>query len=150
MCNNGTTTGAACNSLANGASVVQEQQSPTTAPSPQGGGTPADGTYFMTALTDYTGAGGASGPTGNSEQNTIQFTSSTMTLQQVDAKDSCPTTTQTGTLAFSGTQVTLTATCPADCSNCGGQSGYTWNSPTLDIFESQGSGQIRIRTYTHQ
>jgi hypothetical protein len=149
MCNNGTTTGGACNSLANGASVVQEQQSPTTAPSPQGGGTPADGTYFMTALTDYTGPGGASGPTGNSEQNTIEFTSSTMTLQQVDAQGSCPAMTQTGTLAFSGTQVTLTTSCPTGCSNCGGQSSYTWNSPTLEIFENH-SGTVRIRTYTHQ
>jgi hypothetical protein len=153
MCNSGTSTGGSpCNSIANGASVVQEQQSPNTAPSPQGGGVPADGTYYMTALTVYTGPGGASGPTGNSGQQTVQFTSSTMTLQIVDQSAGCPAQTQTGTLTFSGMMLTLATTCPANCgTNCGGTQGYTWNSPTLEVFETHGtSGLTRVRTLTHQ
>jgi hypothetical protein len=151
MCTSGTTTGGACNSLANGASVVSEQQSATAAPSPQGGGVIADGTYFMTALTVYTGSGGASGPDGNSDQQTAQFTGSTMTLQIVDQGGGCQPQTMTGTLSFSGTQLTLTTTCPSGCgSNCGGQNGYTWNSPTLSVFEQNGSGMTRLRTFTHQ
>jgi hypothetical protein len=151
QCNGTTTGGSPCNSIANGASVVQEQQSATTAPTPAGNGPPSDGTYFMTSITVYTGSGGASGPDGNSEQQTITFTSSTMTLQQVDARNGCPADTNTGTLAFAGTQVTLTTTCPADCgSNCGGQSGYTWATPNLDVFEAQGNGTTRVRTFTLQ
>jgi hypothetical protein len=105
----------------------------------------------MTSITVYTGSGGASGPDGNSEQQTIQYTGSSMDLQQVDARNGCPGEATTGTLSFSGTQVTLTTTCPADCgNNCGGQSGYSWSTPNLQVFENQGNGTIRVRTFTLQ
>ncbi|HEY8088191.1 MAG TPA: hypothetical protein VIF09_10110, partial [Polyangiaceae bacterium] len=69
---------ASCNNVANTAASVQEQNVATAPPTPAGGPTPiADGTYYVTAWTAYTGAGGVSGPTASAAQFTSVIKGST-------------------------------------------------------------------------
>jgi hypothetical protein len=58
-----------CNDLINMAPVIPGQKVAAVLPTPRGG-TIADGTYYETAYTLYTGAGGATGPEGVDHQMT--------------------------------------------------------------------------------
>src|SRR6266508_2809945 len=61
--------GASCNAVQNCGPVVQETQVASSAPS-AAGGTPVDGTYFLTSRTLYAGTGGATGGLGQFRKST--------------------------------------------------------------------------------
>ncbi len=146
-----------CNSLTLG-SVVQNQQSPTTAPTPQGGA-PTPGVYEVTTITDYTGPGGASGPNGISGAATLQFSAtsgSTGTLQEVTTTgktdDGC-TNTNTLFVTWSDAEATTTTTCPASCANCTASFSYTatpGSPPTFLLFIPEADGGVQVDTFTWQ
>jgi len=148
----GTTTGGCdsfdtCNSLVNAAPLVQEQRQPTDAPLPDGG-TFVDGTYFLTAVTLYTGDGGASGPDGRSAQQTSMAAGGIG--QSVSTSDGC-TSHSTSEISFSGTQITLTTICPACTPGpCDSTTlGYTATPTTFMLFAPSGSN-VTVQTYTLQ
>jgi hypothetical protein len=94
-----------CNTISNAASVVTVMQVAADPPA-SNGGTIADGTYEMTAVTIYTGADGPTGASGTA-QTTVDVSGAT--LQVVTAGEP---PTRTVTLATSGTAFTATDTCP--------------------------------------
>jgi hypothetical protein len=92
-----------CNTLANTAAAVTTQV--VASPPPMlAGGTLTDGTYTLTALTQFTGDAGMSG-TGGMSSTTIEISGTTI---QVSNNGS----TSTETVVTSGTSFTDTRTCP--------------------------------------
>jgi hypothetical protein len=132
----GTDAEVACNTLANSASVVPVDQIAQDPPTPQGG-TIASGTYTMTAVAIYTGAGGPTGQTGTS-QTTIQITGDT--IQVVSASDPA---TRTVTIAPSGTSFTATDTCPDTTAS---QGSYTATASSFVIQLPAGTDDAGART----
>ena len=103
-----------CNSVPNGASIVQQQNVATAPPTPAGGPTPiADGTYYVTAWNIYTGAGGVSGPTGSATQFTSVIQGSTYQVVEFVTGLNPSGLVQNGTFTTSGSSITITGTCPA-------------------------------------
>jgi hypothetical protein len=135
-----------CNTLVNSASAVTIMQVAANPP-PFAGGTPAEGTYFLMSETVYTGAGGASGSTFQTQRTTIQITGNRIQV----AKDTSPTT-ETYILVPSGTTYTAAGLCPpmlgaivgsytattttfiASLAAPGGDGGAPW---TVDSFTKQ-------------
>ncbi len=136
-----------CNDLSNTAPVVEEEQQPTDPPQPDGG-TLVDGTYFLTAVTVYTGDGGASGPDGRMTQQTS--TSASGTGQSVTTEGGC-TSHSSSALTFDGNMIALTGTCPA-CTPppCGSVAlGYTATPSTFILFAGS-PPRVTVQTYTLQ
>jgi hypothetical protein len=127
----------------------------TVAPAADGG-TVTPGLYYLTALTAYTGPGGAAGPaTGETAQAAIQYEAtgaggSMGTLNVIASSGkNCPTT-ETDAITFSGgASLTALIDCPLSCGNlCNGVATYTATSgspPTFTLFmqigDSGGSGE---------
>jgi hypothetical protein len=112
---------APCNTVANTASVVAQQNVASAAPTPAGGATIADGTYYVTAWTVYTGAGGASGPTGSTTQFTNVLKSGTYQFVEFISGSNPSSLVQNGTFSTSGSSITIQGTCPSGL----GTSPYT-------------------------
>ncbi len=143
--------GGLCTTLANGAPQVQQVDVAAARPVATGGSF-VDGTYFKTSDKVYTGAGGATGPTGYTVRETIAITnSSTGTALLLSTFiDNGGTTTERITVSptTSGGAITLTFVCPAF-----GPSSTSFNTRTgdagqieLDIYLSTD----RIETFTRQ
>lgn len=98
----------ACVTVSPGAAVTSENVA-ADSPVPTGGAV-ADGTYTLTAIHAYTGAGGASGPGTRMLAGAIRFAGNAYELVLVErgAADG-----SAGTFTTSGTQVMLTRSCPA-------------------------------------
>ena len=69
-----TDTGPSCSKLENVGEVVEEMKIAATKPA-WTGGTVVDGTYVLTAFENYSGPGGATGPTGQKLRFTLVLTS---------------------------------------------------------------------------
>jgi hypothetical protein len=134
-----------CNTLVNAGQAVTAVRMADLAPAFQGGAV-VDGTYVLTAETQYTGDGGATG-TGGSQSITIRIQGS---LFQV-AKDSNP---PTSTYAFAPTGTTYTATgqCPPTLGDIVGS--YTATSTTfvasLAAPGGDGGPPVTVETFTKQ
>jgi uncharacterized repeat protein (TIGR02543 family) len=73
----GETSTQSCNSLVNSGPVVDGVAIPADLPTNWQGGKIPDGTYYVTQLMHFTGTGGASGPTGETFQETAVFSGAT-------------------------------------------------------------------------
>jgi hypothetical protein len=110
------------------------------------GGTILAGTYAMTALTLYTGTGGASGSTGRTLQSTFVYTptsSQSGTAQSIDKESSC-NLRQAFTVTTSGLRLTAALTCPRQQSL--GSCAYQASATTLMLICEPG----RLQTFTRQ
>ena len=112
-------------------SVVMEMRVATAIPAPQGGGPIPDGTYKLTAVTYYTGTGGASGPTGQMESSTSYLKSG---LSHVVTTTNGRATFNDYTVATNGTVVTIAQTCPTQSAL--GFDGYTSNAGVVTFYDS--------------
>ena len=97
-----------CNDLVNTAPTVTANWVATAAPTPAGG-TIVDGTYVLTAVTEYSGPGGSTGPTSTS--TSLLLTISGNTMQQV-GRIGGQERRYTTLISTSGTTLTGTDTCP--------------------------------------
>lgn len=95
----------ACTSAVNGGTVIPETAGSGTFPTPAGG-TILDGTYYLTKHEVYP----PGAPDANMRKRTWVFSSGT--FQAVNDDIGKPATKLSGTMAVSGTKVTLTVTCP--------------------------------------
>jgi hypothetical protein len=134
----------ACNALGNAAPPVTIQQVASAPPAPAGG-TVADGTYFMTDVSIYTGSNGPSGPSGTA-QTTIQVSGST-----IQVVSSGQPMTRTVMLATSGSTFTSTDTCPDATVTHG---SYSATATTFLIFldgvTDDAGARTVVETFTKQ
>lgn len=108
------------------------------------GGTIADGTYWLTSLTLFTGTGGASTPTGSNRSETLKVTGNT--LEVAVLQGSATPTRLTFSLAKNGTTLTLTGTCPASAAQ---SFSFTATSTTLTLYvPAQGTKLPEVQVYT--
>jgi hypothetical protein len=131
-----TDAGPTCNALPNAAPPVTVTEIASQPPAAQGG-TIADGTYFLTSATIYTGEGGATGSVG-SGQSTVTISGTT-----VQMATSGEPTTRTVTLITNGTTFTATDTCP-DSSVATGS--YSATASTLVILLAAGTADAGAKT----
>lgn len=134
-------TAGACNALANVAEVVTTQQVAEALPSLKGGSV-AEGTYVVTAVTAYTGPGGATGPkTGTTMQQTMRLAAGAFDIVRI--QNGGTEKRSSGAYSTSGTAFTLGGTCPTTSSV---PVEYDATPTTLRI--SLGSTIKEILTYT--
>jgi Lipocalin-like domain len=136
--------GSSCATTVNAACVVTTVEGKGTAPAFTGGAI-ADGTYALTAATAY---GPSNGTVGQKQRITWVFAGTSFTLVQ-DSDTSCNSApTGSGTFATSGTQLTLTLTCPASDSPT---FDYTATGDTLSYSGTDGTnGTTVVFTFTRQ
>ena|SRR5450432_490655 len=115
-----------CNSLTNMAPLVNVMSVASAMPQPVGGSV-ADGTYWKTASVVYTGSGGASGPTGMTEQTVL-----VITCGRFDLVTRIVTIDGPNDFFYSGDFTTVGAMCTFQptCSR-----SHTDRRPPLDKFE---------------
>lgn len=106
------------------------------------GGTVQAGLYYMTAITKYTGDGGASGPIAGDTQR-MAFQASSSTVQFAESRGGCPVQTSNASYTTSGTTMTMTTTCGGGKD---GPVGYTASSTTLLINPETN----QVATFTKQ
>jgi hypothetical protein len=127
---------APCNTIANGAPVVDVVQIAADPPTPQGGAI-ADGTYWQTAASIYTGPSGPAGASGTSQLTalvqgpTVQLVSDGQPMRR------------TVMLTTADAGFTSTDTCPQPQSS---QGGYTATPTTLTFFLPAGTDDAGPRT----
>lgn len=144
--------GAACNSFAIGGQQVDVQQVASDPPAAMGG-TIMSGTYVMTSAKIYTGVGGATGPSGETTQQTIVIsttngTSGTVQIAQISFGGDSPTIDRsTGTFNVSGTNLTYADTCGGTDS---GTAGFTVAGNTFTIYPPGNAGTTREEVFTRQ
>jgi hypothetical protein len=129
--------GAPCNTIANGAPVVDVTQIAADPPAPQGG-VIVDGTYWETSLDIYTGPSGPAGVSGTSQ------TTALIQGESVQLVNSGPPTRRTimlTTTADAG--FTSVDTCPDVQTS---QGAYTATPTTLVIFLPGGTDDAGART----
>lgn len=121
-------------------STVQEMNVATAVPAPQGGGPLVDGTYTLTALTRYTGAGGATGPTGTSISETSYLLAGASHLVRTTGLEE---QYEAYTLAPSGTAIVIVQTCPSMATTT--LDGYTQSNGVVTFYDSTNAAS---REYT--
>jgi hypothetical protein len=132
----------ACNSLVDDAATVTATEVAAAAPTPAGGMI-ADGTYALTALTEYTGPGGATGNLAMSGSVVMAIAGTTMQQAgQLNGQENRYTTT----ITTSGTMITTMDTCPASAS---ATHLYTATPTALRIYDTN-SGLTLEQTYTRR
>jgi len=124
-----------CNTLVNGAPTKDTQEVASPAPVLTGG-TIADGTYFLTDLTEYTGDAGMSG-TGGSNSTTIEVDGTTIQLAMVG------NSTATEMVTTSGSSFTDMRTCPAPATREG---TYSATATTLTVQFQNGTADGGVNT----
>ncbi len=103
-------TAGACNAIDNVADVVTTTRVAEAYPK-LAGGTIADGTYVVTAVTEYTGAGGATGPrAGDTMKQTLRLAGGKFEIARI--QDGGAEKRSAGTFTTAGSTFTMTGTCP--------------------------------------
>jgi hypothetical protein len=125
-----------CNTIVNSAPVVTVMRVAADPPT-SNGGTIADGTYEMTAVTIYTGADGPTGASGTAQTTVVV---SHDTFQVVNSAEP---PTRTVTLATSGSEFTATDTCPDSTVTTG---TFTATATSLIIVLAGGTDEAGART----
>ncbi|MBK7401199.1 MAG: hypothetical protein IPJ34_34325 [Myxococcales bacterium] len=133
-------TAGACNALANAADVVTTQQVAEALPSLKGGSV-AEGTYVVTAVTAYTGPGATGPKTGTTMQQTMRLAAGAFDIVRV--QNGGAEKRSSGAYSTSGSAFTLGGTCPTTSSV---PVEYDATATTLRI--SLGSTIKEILTYT--
>jgi hypothetical protein len=129
-----------CNTVGNTATTIDETQVAGALPTAEAaGGSFAPGTYFRTAATVYTGSGGATGPNGVTDKQTIVLSNASagggaFVAQSVQSTNGGAD--QRGTLMGtpSGTTVSLLITCPA--SGPFGAFPYTATATSFTLYNT--------------
>lgn len=107
-----------CNTIANTATTIDRTQVAEALPSASAaGGTFALGTYFRTATTVYTGVGGATGPNGVTDKQTIVLSDAgagAIIAQSVQSTSGAADQHGTLMVTSTGTTVSLVITCPVN------------------------------------
>ena len=138
--------GGACNTLANGAAVVAEENVNMNAPTPMGGPV-SDGTFYLTAATVYTGPTGQTGPTGTTYQWTTTQTGDAYEVSLAITGPRPSMSVTNGTSMTSGVDVTFTQTCPALTS--GATSAYKFDSDGTSVtLYTTGRGDVAAYKFT--
>lgn len=119
----------ACNTLVDTAPSVTTENVASPPPVLMGG-TIADGIYFLTALTVYTGDGGAAGAS-NGNATTIEVDGTTIQLAMMGAN-----ATATEMVTTSGSSFTDMRTCPAPATRVG---TYSATATTLTVQFQNGT-----------
>jgi hypothetical protein len=132
---------ATCNALVVDTAAVPYTVIAAAAPTPAGG-TIADGTYALTALNKYTGAGGSTSPVAGNARVLITITGNTM--QQAGTMNNGPVMTYTTVIATSGTTLTLTDVCPGSATST---RQFTATAAELHAYETKGSSTLE-QVYT--
>jgi hypothetical protein len=127
----------ACNALKNVGELVTIQALASDPPAPEGGAL-ADGTYVATSAVLYTGSGGASGPTTQTTQLTIQIDGSHVETVIEGERSSA-------TFATSGTRITSTTTCPDRVVQ---ENGYSATATSFLVFIPRAGGKMLVETLT--
>jgi hypothetical protein len=147
-------TGAACNALVNHAPVLALSLVSSDPPAGHGG-TIVDGTYTMESAAYYTGAGGASGPSGTTSQVTIEVVKGTVQVASTSdgaGSGAMPPTHLTVTISTNGSDLTYEDTCPASATLHG---SYTATPTSLTVMlpaqvGSSGSDRTLVETFARQ
>jgi hypothetical protein len=131
-----------CNSVPNSGSLVAEQRVASAAPAPAGG-TFVQGTWVRAASTVYTGAGGATGPTGNQGRQAIRITevNGSLRFDSVYQEPGGSLDLLSGAASFSGTQLTVNFNCPQSGTKV---FGYTATASTFALYEAVSGGTKEI------
>jgi hypothetical protein len=101
----------ACNTVPNGGATVTLVRVPQAPPAPTGG-TIADGTYVLTSLVQYTGPGGASGPTSMMVRMSMRIGGGRLDLVQNTGSGDQTLTYDLATMPAMNL-LTITPTCPS-------------------------------------
>jgi hypothetical protein len=136
-------TGAGCNTVMLGGSVVTLTSSTGTPPTPAGG-TIVTGTYSLTSSTQYVTSPCASNPAGLTAQSTIVVSASAMTVQIYSVESYQGNTEEThlnDTFMVSESDLTTTPTCGIDVdAGAGAPSPYTATSTSISVFGVDNQG----------
>ncbi len=134
------TDGGACNTLINGATPLYAMQKSSSAPSPLGG-TVVPGLYYLTAINQYDGKAGQTGPL---TQSTIQITGT-----NAEFAEQVGTALSRGSVMFStsGTTFTFNMTCPQITSYA---TEYTATATALIYYSDLGQGNVAEQIFTRQ
>lgn len=124
--------GGACNAVVNGAAVVGEVAGAGAKPVPAGG-TIVDGTYFLTKHEVF--APGT--PDANTRKRTIVFAGNTFQTHENDTGQAQKQ--YTGTYTTSGSNLTLTVTCPISATVV---IPYTATATTYVTFAKDSDGDV--------
>ncbi len=129
--------------------TVAEMKVAAPAPTPQGG-TLTAGTYVATEMTEYTGPGGATGPTGTERAFTLRIgapgSSTPVDVAYVHAADACKEYQQSGTLETWGIWMKVALRCwtehptPQEVVQA-----YTATDDTLIVFPGPSSTMKFVR-----
>jgi hypothetical protein len=130
----------ACHADANTAPVVEVTNVAEERPA-FAGGTITDGTYARTSSLVYTGAGGASGPTGERLRQTIRIAGGV--ARAVYRNEGGPDDRTSFTFSTTGAEVQFAATCPDPAS---GTTAFT-ATPT-ELRMGNASGELLVYTRT--
>jgi hypothetical protein len=108
------------------------------------GGTIADGTYWLSTLSLYTGPGGATGSTGTNRSQTLRVAGNTIEIVIVSTGQSTPRHI-TFTRATNGSTLTLTGVCPTGVMPV---LAYTATATELTLYSpSNGSNLAEIQVF---
>jgi hypothetical protein len=133
-----------CNDLINTGPVIVGQKVATSIPSPRGG-TIADGTYYETAYTAYTGPGGAVGPDGVDHQLTAVIAGATARVVVLGAGIQ---RRYVFSMATSGTTTTWSVVCPTGLSPI--RYGFDASASELELYITSDPADLRSFTLTRQ
>lgn len=134
-----------CNTLVNGGPDVPIMNVATDPPAPTGGAI-ADGTYVVTAVQAYTGAGGAAGPTGATYKAGGKISGGTYENIQSDSGQPKDNAT-TGTFTLNGSAIDIEQSCPIPQTVAINK--FSADSTSFTLFTSGGS-PVQSFTYTKQ
>ena len=132
----------ACNDLVDDAAAVEGTKVAANPPVATGGSI-ADGTYVLTALTEFTGPGGATGGTGVTASVVLAIAGTTM--QEV-GRTNGQDTRYTTTITTSGATMSTMDTCPAPMTD---GNLYTATPTELRIYDSSSEVPVE-QTYTRR
>jgi hypothetical protein len=142
---------AVCTPICNGASTINVVGVAASAPAPTGGPL-LDGTYYLTARSDFEGAdSGADGGTVFTVQETIVVTTTNgvTILQDIQSRNGGAQDTTTIAVVASGNQLYFTGLCPQSIQ---GPQYYSASGNTLKVYDTHGvtSASIQESVFTKQ
>lgn len=122
--------GITCNTLPSPAGEVQPTRIDSDLPLPSGG-TPADGTYVLASVGIYTGAGGATGPSGATVSKAFMLTAAGYDKVEMQG---ATVTRSSGTFSFSTTALAWKQECPS--SEPGASVSFTVSGDEISLIDS--------------
>jgi hypothetical protein len=140
-----------CNTVGNTATTIDETQVAEALPAASAaGGAFAPGTYFRTSTTVYTGVGGATGPNGQTDKQTLVVSAASsgagaIILQSVYSGNGAPDEHVTLMGTPTGTTLSVVITCPESVPF--GDSPYTATATGFTLYDTT---KIAVAVYAKQ